>query len=643
MFKKRYLAILLFLIIGICAISTANASDLNATDEIISEEAIDEISISEDEVLAAEDMGSYYDLDKRISSNYKNGKVNLYKDYAYDPDFDDDAGIYDSVTIDQDIEIYGHGHTIYANNAQPFYITEKAHVAIYDLTFVGEYRKGYTPPSFYGGAIDNAGTLYLENCVFHNCMAYNEGGAIYNNGLLVMEGCVFMNNYLYSETGLGGAISNDNLMIVNNTYFINNTAYKGGAINTAKYTFVQASVFGGYDDGKSQAIVGSNKADYGISIYNNPKSAADAYQCYFNETTKSGVEVISDVIASTCTFCKGNNVKGGILSNYTCESTISHPDTAICDGLSINATPSINTYYNSGNDLLVTVTNKDTGKGVANVGVALIIDGNDQNLKIIVTNSSGVAKYSASTMSPGDHKILLGIGNDALCAENITVPVTVKKTNLAIKVSKMTTTYKSGKKWTIKVTDESNGKPAANINVNLKVYTGSKYKTHTVKTNSEGIATFAASTLAKGNHKVILSISKTGYSAKSVTSNIKINAKKLYIVGETNKFKDCTQLILGAYDKEKDKLVSGIKLQIKIYTGKKYKTFNLVTKKSKTLGDILVLLETNAFSPGKHLVKVKVTTPNYTGSEKDYIVIAKTAKKYKKFTYVITNGKGKYV
>ena len=90
-------------------------------------------------------------------------------------------------------------------------------------------------------------------------------------------------------------------------------------------------------------------------------------------------------------------------------------------------------------------------------------------------------------------------------------------------------------------------------------------------------------------------------------------------------------------------MVSGIKLQIKVFTGKKYKTFNLVTKKSKDIGDIGVLLETNAFSAGKHKVTVKITSPNYTGSDKGYLVIPKSAKKYDKFTYVISNGKGKFV
>lgn len=84
-------------------------------------------------------------------------------------------------------------------------------------------------------------------------------------------------------------------------------------------------------------------------------------------------------------------------------------------------------------------------------------------------------------------------------------------------------------------------------------------------------------------------------------------------------------------------------MQVKIYTGKKYKTINVVTKKSKILGDVLVLIETNKFSAGKHKVTAKITSPNYYGSDKGYIVIPKSAKKFKPFTYVISNGKGKFI
>jgi hypothetical protein len=101
---------------------------------------------------------------------------------------------------------------------------------------------------------------------------------------------------------------------------------------------------------------------------------------------------------------------------------------------------------------------------------------------------------------------------------------------------------------------------------------------------------------------------------------------------------------LKVKDKSTGKYVSGIKMQVKVFTGKKYKTFNLVTKKSKLINNAVgVLLKTNKFSTGTHKVTVKITSPNYKGSGTFKIVIPKTAQKYKKVTYIVSNGKGKYV
>ena len=318
-------------------------------------------------------------------------------------------------------------------------------------------------------------------------------------------------------------------------------------------------------------------------------------------------------------------------------------NTILSNGFTFSTAKSISTNYASGQKLTVNVTNEPDGVPVKGVTIELIIDGDENNIRYICTDSNGIAKYTVSSLTPGKHTITVRLHNDYYNPNELEVPVTVKKSSAKITVSKITTVYKSGKLWKIKLTDTNNNKPLAKMKVTLKVYTGKKYKTYTVKTDSKGVASFKASTLAKGTHKVIISISHKGYSCKAVTSSIKVKAKKLYIAGETNKFKDCGQLILGAYDKSAKKLVSGIKLQIKVYTGKKYKTFNLVTKYSKDLKAIAVLLETNAFSVGTHKVTVKVTTPNYSGYDTGKLIIPKSSKKYSKFTYVITKGKGKFL
>lgn len=666
MLKRRCFVTLLFLMICICAVSAVSASDFNETFEVIGDEASDEVAISDDDVLS-KDPGTYSDLSKQIKKN-AGGKITLSRDYLYVEDIDEwDAGSF--IGIENDITIYGRNHVIYCNDASGFNIDEGVSVKIYNVTFAGEYNNPELP-AYWGGAISNYGTLYLENCSFikcqaetsggaisnygtlnlkqcgfMNCQADVEGGAIYNGGKMKVNMCYFKANSADKSKGLGGAISNDNdEMLVNGTYFADNVAKEGGAIYTAGIARIENCVFGTLVDEEVKddegMFVGSNKANQGVSIYNDVSDFCSVNGCLFNETKiSSNAAVIYNAIASDCQFEAGNNVNQGVIKNCTTKQK-SFSNTINSTGFTFTANPSIDTYYNSGQDLEITVTSSPGGERVSNVAIELVVDGKSE---YIITNSSGVATFEASKLTPGNHKIVVGLYDENFGKQQQTVPVTVKTVKLSIAVSKLTTTYKSGKKWTIKVTDETNNQPAENMDVKLKVYTGSKTKTYTVTTNSKGIATFKASDLDKGTHKVILSINGKGYDVEPVTSSIKIKAKKLLIAGQTNKFKHGGQVIVGAYDNAKKKLVSGIKLQIKIFTGKKYRTFNLVTKKSKAIGDIGVLIETNAFSVGTHKVTVKVTSANYYGSDSGKLVIPKSAKNYKKFTYVISNGKGKYV
>ena len=362
----------------------------------------------------------------------------------------------------------------------------------------------------------------------------------------------------------------------------------------------------------------------------------DAKDYYFKTDKNGNVKInISALVSGTYNMIINNN--DTVNMNNT---TIASSTTILKAPVDISVSGATTMYYKGIATKTITVTDKSTGKAVANAYMLVTFG---ENSYVYQTNDNGKISISISGEDVGKFKMTVTVADNRYDGKQVTTTITVKKSNAKITVAKLTTVYKSGKKWTIKLKDTTNNKAIANMKITLKVYTGKKYKTYTVKTNSKGVATFEASTLKKGTHKVILSMSSKGYTCKSVTSSIKINAKRLYIAGQSNKLKDCGQLILGAFDKKSKKLVSGIKMQIKIFTGKKYKKFNLVTKKSKILGEILVLIETNKFSVGKHKVTAKITSPNYYGSDKGDIVIPKSAKKYKAFTYVISKGKGKFV
>ncbi len=83
----------------------------------------------------------------------------------------------------------------------------------------------------FGGAIDCAGTLILENVLFENNHATLSGGAIRSRDSLYVDGCQFISNYAGSGL-LGGAIfAQGQDATIKNSQFIGNHAEKdGGAI-----------------------------------------------------------------------------------------------------------------------------------------------------------------------------------------------------------------------------------------------------------------------------------------------------------------------------------------------------------------------------------------------------------------------------
>ena len=74
----------------------------------------------------------------------------------------------------------------------------------------------------------------------------------------------------------------------------------------------------------------------------------------------------------------------------------------------------------------------------------------------------------------------------------------------------------------VKVTSTKSKKVLSGVKVKVRVYTGRKYKTYTIKTNKKGIASLKISQ-KRGKHKVVLSPgSPTYYYAKAITRTLTV-------------------------------------------------------------------------------------------------------------------------
>ncbi|WP_298534016.1 Ig-like domain-containing protein [uncultured Methanobrevibacter sp.] len=196
-----------------------------------------------------------------------------------------------------------------------------------------------------------------------------------------------------------------------------------------------------------------------------------------------------------------------------------------------------------------------------------------------------------------------------------TTSTTVKKVDTKVSADQVANEYKKSRYFKVKVKDK-NGHVVKNIKIKLKIYTGSKYKSYTVNTNSKGIAKFNTKSLKLGNHKVVISSADSKYKI-SKTSKIFIGKKHYAIVKPKVKKVLKNKDVLGVkiYNDEDEKEAKVVYKKTPKYTKvvkavfylKNKKTGKLITKTdSAEFDDGRWELPEEDFSKKYTLVKVKV-------------------------------------
>lgn len=220
-----------------------------------------------------------------------------------------------------------------------------------------------------------------------------------------------------------------------------------------------------------------------------------------------------------------------------------------------------------------------------------------------------------------------GTGNASTDTSTNTTPApVVEKSTAIIKASKIKVAYKKSTKWKIKLVDSKNN-PIAKTKILLKIYTGKKSKTVSVWTNAKGIATYNTKSLKAGTHKVVARLADNTYNFKALSTSIKvIKQTPLKILAKKSTMKEGALLTILVMNKKNKKLLNGVKLKLLIYTGKKYQTIILKTKKFNGLKG-MAGFATNQLSAGTHKVKIIPVDLKYSGSKKTTMTIKKSAKK----------------
>jgi hypothetical protein len=310
------------------------------------------------------------------------------------------------------------------------------------------------------------------------------------------------------------------------------------------------------------------------------------------------------------------NIQGFVGGTY--DITVSNNDTENIYNVSVNGTftilkipvttnaKDVTVYYNTG----VTETIKVTRNGKAVSGMYIFVRLYTTSTKysdyLFQTNSKGEISFSAS-LSVGKHKIIIASADNRYDFNQATKTITVKKASAKITAKKVTTYYKGGKYFTVKLTNTKNKKPIYDAKLNIKLYISkNRYYNYNGNTGMNGQLKLSLDNLKPGTYKIVISgADSKNFNVKTVTSKIiikkapaKLIPKKLTAKKGAKKYFKVT-----VKNKKTKKVIKGVKVKIKVYTGKKSKTYT-----AKTNAKGIAKISTAKLKVGKH--KVVVTSGN---------------------------------
>ena len=482
-----------------------------------------------------------------------------------------------------------------------FHITNKVTVNFNNITFINA-KNGVMFVDSDGYVEQVPIKVNIDGCNFKDNYNYWTGAAIYafTSGLCKITNSNFTNNYIKDPEGLkypdsyGGAIYAYNLEITNCNFINNHAERSAGAISVEDTAKITDCFFKGNYANSGGAIEGSKLYLTNTIFESNSLKTDSSLNRY-----RGGAICAGTVNAVGCTFRSNSaGYKGG-------------------KGGAIYAVD-------------VEVTNCSFEKNTANFAGAIFVDnaiGEDDYepglLKI--NNCKFISNGEAAVRSP---KIIVDnsktFNNKAL--DNNMKAITLLKASS----KKLVTTYYSGKTLKIKVTTTPSSKPAVRILLLAVAKSSKKSYSLPITTNSKGIATIKASKLNAGTYKITVYeafcipgadpgdekyvkvpgvLTKTSLKVKKTKAIVKAPKVKF-------KYKKSKYFKVTLKHKSTKKPMGGIKLKLKVYTGKKYKTYNVKTNKKG-----VAKFNTKKLSRGNHKVKVKSGNKNVILSKKSLIRI----------------------
>ncbi len=239
-----------------------------------------------------------------------------------------------------------------------------------------------------------------------------------------------------------------------------------------------------------------------------------------------------------------------------------------------------NTYYN----IKVTDNSYRPVNGIKlNV---MVSTGSKSTTYSLTTNYKGIAKLKTKKLTLGVHKIVITANDknyDVMKKSKISVEksVPIEPAKLTAYAPAKTLKYGDNAYFAINVQDNY-GNPSKKIKLNVQVFTGSKSKTYTVKTNSWGVANLNTKSLSLGSHKLIISSANAHYKVWKV-SKIFINKDV-----ESNTIKPAGLVSVQVHPTDDGDVYAKLK-----WNAKKNVKYQILRKSNDTFGVIATVTATS--------------------------------------------------
>ncbi len=280
-------------------------------------------------------------------------------------------------------------------------------------------------------------------------------------------------------------------------------------------------------------------------------------------------------------------------------------------------------YYYVNNQIIFELKDRN-GKPVA--GEEIFIDVKDKYELItpsIITDENGIATYRLTEIgnftirayyySPGfDFDRIINSIDFDIKVNPIVDDLKVYKCNF-----KANTYSNIGSCLKLKITSKTL-QNLSNVKLTVKLTGKNTNKIYRIHTDRDGKANFnIPAKLNAGTYKIKISVENSNITK---TANIKINKAKTIVKAPkvTNKFKKSGYFKVTLKNKISKKVISNVKVKIKVYTGKKFKIYTVKTNKNG-----IANINTKNLKVGNHKVVISSGNSNYQISAKSIIKIEK--------------------